>query len=150
MTNTFGDALAHVNAALNSTSTVLLVAGYIAIKNKRQQIHKNCMIGAFIASTVFLIGYLTRFYLTGAHPFPDVGLLRVVYLTILFSHMILAVATVPLVVRTLFLANKKRWADHKKIARYTFPVWLYVSFTGVVVYVMLYHVAPTLTVAALP
>ena len=146
MTNSFGDALAHVNAAMNSTSTILLIAGFIAIKNKRPAIHKNCMIGAFIASTVFLIGYLTRFYLTGTHPFPEVGLLKIVYLTILFSHMILALATVPLVLRTLFLANKKRWVDHKKIARYTFPIWLYVSTTGVVVYVMLYHVAPTLVV----
>jgi uncharacterized membrane protein YozB (DUF420 family) len=144
----FGDILAQVNAGLNSTSTILLLVGYIAVKNKRLQLHKNCMIGAFVASTVFLIGYLTRFYLTGAHRFPDVGLVRTLYLAILFSHMVLAVATVPLVLRTLFLANKKRWPEHRKIARFTFPVWFYVSITGVVVYVMLYHVAPSLVASA--
>lgn len=139
-----GDVLAQVNAGLNSTSTILLLAGFIAIKNKRPKLHEKCMIGAFVASTVFLVGYLIRFYLTGAHRFPDIGVLRTVYLVILISHMILAVATVPLVLRTLFLANKKRWVEHRKIAKITFPVWFYVSLTGVVVYVMLYHIAPAL------
>lgn len=140
----FGEALAHVNAGLNSTSTVLLFAGYVFIKRRMIQAHKVAMVGAFIASTVFLIGYLTRFYLTGAHRFPDIGVWRAIYLTILFSHMILAVVTVPLVLRSLFLAYKKRFIEHRKIARWTFPIWMYVSVTGVVVYAMLYHLAPSL------
>ncbi len=143
----FGDVLAKVNAGLNSTSTVLLLAGYIFIKRRMITAHTYCMVGAFVASAVFLIGYLTRFYLTGAHRFPDVGLWRTVYLLILFSHMILAVVTVPLVVRSLFLGYKKRFAEHRKISRWTFPIWLYVSVTGVVVYAMLYHLAPTLSKA---
>jgi uncharacterized membrane protein YozB (DUF420 family) len=140
----FGEVLAKVNAGLNSTSTVLLLAGYILIKRRMIRAHTYAMVGAFIASTVFLIGYLTRFYLTGAHKFPDVGLWRTIYLVILISHMILAVVTVPLVVRSLFLAYKKRFIEHRKIARWTFPIWMYVSVTGVVVYAMLYHLAPAL------
>ena len=140
----FGEVLAKVNAGLNSTSTVLLIAGYIFIKRRMITAHTYAMVGAFGASTVFLIGYLTRFYLTGAHRFPDVGVWRAIYLAILISHMILAVVTVPLVLRTLFLAYKKRFIEHRKIARVTFPIWLYVSVTGVVVYAMLYHLAPAL------
>lgn len=140
----FGDLLATVNAGLNGTSTLCLLVGYIAVKNKRVNIHKWSMISAFVASAVFLIGYLTRFYLTGAHRFPDVGLWRTIYLVILFSHMILAVATVPLVIRSLFLAYKKRFDEHRRIAKYTFPIWFYVSLTGVVVYLMLYQLAPAL------
>ncbi|NUQ77531.1 MAG: DUF420 domain-containing protein [Polyangiaceae bacterium] len=140
----FGEVLAKVNAGLNSTSTLLLLAGYIFIKRRMTTAHTYAMVGAFIASTVFLIGYLTRFYLTGAHRFPDVGTWRTVYLVILFSHMILAVVTVPLVLRSLFLAYKKRFIEHRKIARWTFPIWMYVSVTGVVVYAMLYHLAPAL------
>ena len=97
------------------------------------------MQGAFITSAIFLVCYLTRFYLTGAHRFPGTGWLKIVYLTILFSHMVLAVVTVPLVLRTLYLARRARFREHRRIARFTFPVWMYVSVTGVVVYVMLYH-----------
>jgi putative membrane protein len=140
----FGEALAKVNAGLNSTSTLLLFAGYIFIKRRMITAHTYAMVGAFIASTVFLIGYLTRFYLTGTHRFPDVGVWRTIYLVILISHMILAVVTVPLVLRSLFLAYKKRYQEHRRIARWTFPIWMYVSVTGVVVYAMLYHLAPTL------
>jgi putative membrane protein len=140
----FGEALAKVNAGLNSTSTLLLFAGYIFIKRRMITAHTYAMVGAFLASTVFLIGYLTRFYLTGTHRFPDVGVWRTIYLVILISHMILAVVTVPLVLRSLFLAYKKRYQEHRRIAKWTFPIWMYVSVTGVVVYAMLYHLAPTL------
>jgi uncharacterized membrane protein YozB (DUF420 family) len=143
----FGDALAPINALLNSTSTVLLIAGYVAVRRKKVMVHRNCMVGAFVASSVFLAGYLTRFALTGAHSFPPLGWVRVAYLTILFSHMALAVATVPLVFRTLFLAYKKRFDAHRKIAKITYPIWLYVSFTGVVVYLMLYQLAPSMVAA---
>ena len=143
-----GNALAPINALLNSTSTVFLIVGYVAIRQKKIPLHRTCMWGAFIASGVFLAGYLTRFALTGSHRFPDLGWIRAAYLTILFSHMILAVATVPLVFRTLFLAHKRRFEEHRKIAKITYPIWLYVSVTGVVVYLMLYQLAPALTAAA--
>jgi putative membrane protein len=99
------------------------------------------MQGAFVTSTIFLVCYLTRVYLTGTHRFPGAGWMKAVYLAILFSHMVLAVVTVPLVLRTLYLARASRFAEHRKIAKFTFPVWMYVSVTGVIVYVMLYHLA---------
>ncbi len=139
-----GNALAPVNALLNTSSTVLLIVGYLAIRRKNVPVHRASMVGAFGASCVFLVGYLTRFALTGSHRFPDLGWVRTAYLVILFSHMVLAVVTVPLVLRTLFLAYKKRFEAHRKIARITYPIWLYVSLTGVVVYLMLYHLAPSL------
>ncbi|MEZ4299042.1 MAG: DUF420 domain-containing protein [Polyangiaceae bacterium] len=139
-----GNALAPINALLNSTSTVLLLVGYVAVRRKKIQAHRASMLGAFIASSVFLAGYLTRFALTGSHRFPDLGWVRTAYLTILISHMLLAVVTVPLVFRTLFLAYKKRFEEHRKIAKFTYPIWLYVSFTGVIVYLMLYHLAPAM------
>jgi putative membrane protein len=135
-----GDALARVNAALNLTSFVLLIAGYVQIRNKRRKAHETCMKLAFLASAVFLVGYLTRFALTGAHHINADGWVKATYLAILFSHMVLAVATVPLVFRTLFLARAGRFAEHRRIARITFPIWVYVSSTGVLVYALLYHV----------
>lgn len=140
-----GNALAPVNALLNSTATVLLLVGYVAVRQKKVEIHRKSMFGAFVASCVFLVFYLARFALTGSHRFPDLGWIRTLYLTILISHMLLAIVTVPLVLRTLFLAYKKRFDEHRKIARFTYPVWLYVSFTGVIVYAMLYHLAPALS-----
>ena len=137
----FADVLPSINATLNGTSAVLLFVGWRAIKTKKLSLHRFAMQGAFVTSTIFLVCYLTRFYLTGAHHFPGDGWLKVLYLSILFSHMVLAVATVPLVLRTLYLARASRFVEHRKIARFTFPVWMYVSVTGVVVYVMLYHVA---------
>jgi putative membrane protein len=135
------DALPTVNATLNGTSAVLLFVGWRAIKRRQVALHRFAMQSAFVTSAIFLVSYLTRFYLTGAHRFPGGGWLKLVYLTILFTHMILAVATVPLVLRTLFLARAARFIEHRKIARITFPVWMYVSVTGVVVYMMLYHLA---------
>lgn len=143
-----GNALAPVNALLNTSSTVLLLVGFVAIRRKKIPVHRASMVGAFVASCVFLVGYLTRFALTGSHRFPDLGWIRALYLAILLSHMVLAVVTVPLVLRTLFLAHKKRFDEHRKIAKITYPIWLYVSFTGVIVYLMLYHLAPSLAPAA--
>ena len=139
-----GNALAPINALLNSTSTVLLLVGYVAVRRRKIPVHRASMVGAFVASSVFLVGYLTRFALTGSHRFPDLGWIRTLYLTILISHMLLAIVTVPLVFRTLFLAWRKRFDEHRRIARFTYPIWLYVSFTGVIVYLMLYHLAPAL------
>ena len=135
------EVLPPVNATLNATSAILLFVGYRAIRTKRVALHRFSMQAAFVTSTIFLVCYLTRFYLTGAHRFPGGGWLKAAYLTILFSHMVLAVATVPLVLRTLFLARAARFVEHRRIALVTFPVWMYVSVTGVIVYVMLYHVA---------
>ena len=134
-----GETLALVNAILNGTTALLIVAGRIAISRKNVITHRALMIGAFLTSSVFLTSYLTRVALTGTHADPHRGLVHVVYYVILFTHMILAMATVPLVLRTLWLAYKKRFDQHRKIARVTFPVWLYVSITGVIVYLMLYH-----------
>ena len=135
----FADVLPSINATLNGTSAMLLFVGWRAIRTKKIPLHRFAMQGAFITSAIFLVCYLTRFYLTGAHRFPGTGWLKIVYLTILFSHMVLAVVTVPLVLRTLYLARRALFREHRRIARFTFPVWMYVSVTGVVVYVMLYH-----------
>src|SRR4051794_14846492 len=105
---------------------MLLFVGWRSIKAKRVALHRWSMQGAFATSTIFLVCYLTRFYLTGTHRFPGSGWLKATYLIILFTHMVLAVATVPLVLRTLFLARASRFIEHRKIARITFPVWMYV------------------------
>ena len=135
-----GDTLALVNAILNGTSALFILSGRLAIAQKKPMVHRALMLSAFVTSTVFLLTYLTRVALTGTHTDPHRGVVHVVYLAVLITHMILAMTVVPLVLRTLWLAYKKRFDAHRKIARVTFPVWLYVSVTGVVVYVMLYHV----------
>jgi putative membrane protein len=134
-----GDNLALVNAVLNGTSACLIVAGRVAIANGKRTVHRGLMLGALATSATFLVSYLTRVALTGTHVDPHVGLVHAVYLAILVTHMILAMAVVPMVLRTLWLAWKGRFESHRKLARVTFPIWLYVSVTGVVVYVMLYH-----------
>ncbi len=135
-----GNFLAPVNASLNLLSTTCLVAGFAFIKARDIPRHRLCMIGAASASGLFLVFYVTRFALTGTHVFAGAGTARVVYLSILFSHMVLAVVVAPLIVRLLFLAGRERFAEHARLARWTFPIWLYVSVTGLVVYAMLYHV----------
>ena len=140
----FADHLATVNACLNATSTLALVAGFVLVKRRKLDAHRIAMWTAFGASAVFLVGYVTRYILSGTHRFPDVGAARTFYLALLFSHMILAIVALPMILRSLWLATKDRRAEHRKLARITYPIWLYVSFTGVVVYVMLYHLAPRL------
>jgi uncharacterized membrane protein YozB (DUF420 family) len=134
-----GPSLAALNAILNGTSAALLFVGWRAIRSKDVARHRLAMQAAFVTSTLFLVSYLTRVWLTGTHRFPGEGWLKWLYLGILFSHMTLAVATVPMVLRSLFLARASRFPAHRRIAKFTFPVWMYVSVTGVVVYVMLYH-----------
>ena len=102
------------------------------------------MVGAFATSTVFLISYLLRFALTGTHKYPGTGWDKILYLVILFSHMVLAVMVLPLIVRSLWLAYQQKFVEHKKLVKFTWPIWLYVSVTGVVVYLMLYHIGPGL------
>lgn len=135
-----GNLLAPINAGLNTASFLLLVLGYIQIRRKNVDLHRKCMVGAYGTSVVFLVCYLTRYALTGTHRFPLGGGLKALYLSILFSHMILAVVALPLVTRALYLALKGRFAEHRKLARVTYPIWVYVSFTGILVYVFLYQV----------
>jgi putative membrane protein len=138
---TFTEFLPTLNATLNATSAVFLFAGWRAIKAKKVSLHWKLMTAALTASSLFLVFYLIRFALTGAHRYPLDDWTRPVYLAILGSHTLLA-ATVPfLAARTLHLALKKRYESHRRIARWTFPIWGYVSVTGVIVYFMLYHLA---------
>lgn len=134
-----GNLIAPLNAVLNLTATCFLLVGYIQIRRKRVAKHRKAMLGAVTASALFLVFYVLRFSLTGTHTFAGTGAARVVYLAILFSHMVLAVVIVPLILRLLYLAGKERFMEHRRLARWTYPAWLYVSVTGIVVYVMLYH-----------
>jgi putative membrane protein len=138
------DGLAPLNALLNATAATLLLLGWRAIKRGDREVHRRFMIGAVSVSAVFLVSYLTRVVLTGTHRFPGEGWLRWTYLAILVSHTILAVAAAPMALRSLALGVTGRIEAHRRLARVTFPVWLYVSVTGVVVYVLLYQVAPRL------
>jgi putative membrane protein len=135
-----GDSLAALNAVLNGTAAVLLVSGRVAIARKATRTHRALMLSAFVVSALFLCSYLTRVALTGTHLDPHHGWLHAAYLAILGSHMILAMCVVPLVITALVFAFRKRFVRHRTIARWTFPIWLYVSVTGVVVYVVLYRV----------
>jgi putative membrane protein len=135
-----GDSLAFVNACLNGTCAVLLVSGRVAIARGKRDVHRRFMVTAFVVSTVFLASYLTRVALTGTHRDPHEGLRHAAYIAILGSHMVLAALVVPMVLTTLWLAYKARFVRHRRLAKITFPVWLYVSVTGVVVYVMLYAI----------
>ena len=136
------DALPSLNAALNGASAVLLVLGWRAIRRGDRALHRRLMISAVVVSAVFLASYLTRVALTGTHRFPGTGPLKAAYLVILLSHTVLAVAAAPMALRTLFLGTRERFDEHRRLARFTFPVWLYVSVTGVLVYVLRYQVAP--------
>jgi uncharacterized membrane protein YozB (DUF420 family) len=135
--------LPDVNAALNSLSAVFLFAGYRFIRLKNQQAHRRCMLAAFTCSILFLICYLTYHFQVGSVPFKGQGGVRVVYFTILLTHTILAAAIVPLALITLIRALRERFDAHRRIARWTLPIWLYVSITGVIVYWMLYWLVPS-------
>ena len=132
--------LPSLNAGLNATSAFLLILGFILIKQGAWTGHALCMCSALGTSTLFLISYLTYHYFHGATPFLHEGWIRPVYFTILITHTILAVVNVPLVILTLARALKGQFDRHVRIARITFPVWLYVSVTGVIVYWMLYRI----------
>ena len=128
-----------VNAGLNSLSTVFLLAGYRNIRCRNIPAHRACMLTAFVCSTLFLISYLTYHAQVGSVPFQRQGWIRPVYFTILITHVILAAVILPLALVTLYRAWKERFDQHRRIARWTLPLWLYVSITGVVIYLMLYH-----------
>lgn len=128
-----------LNAALNLISAVSSIAGYISIRRGNASTHKACMLTAFIASTLFFISYTVYHANVGATKFSGTGLVRLIYFAILISHTVLAALVVPMVIVTLFRAFKGDFSRHKAIARWTFPLWLYVSLTGVIIYLMLYH-----------
>src|SRR5688500_11509744 len=131
-----------VNACLNGASTVLLTLGYIFIKRGRQDAHRNCMVGALITSTLFLACYLYYHFYAGRTTFRDPQWFRPIYLVILLTHTVLAVVIVPMVLVTVLHALRKKWESHKKIARWTWPIWIYVSITGVLIYLLLYQIFP--------
>ena len=137
-----------VNAGLNGLSAVLLGWGYYFIRRKNQEAHRRCMIAAFLSSILFLISYITyhtylAYYLhQGPTIFRDPAWFRPVYLAILLTHTLLAVVIVPLAIVTLSRALRQRFDHHRKIARWTWPLWMYVSATGVVIYLLLYQIFP--------
>ncbi|MDB4061743.1 DUF420 domain-containing protein [Vicingaceae bacterium] len=126
-----------LNAFLNGTTSILLVAGFIAIKNGNKQIHKRIMLSALVLSVLFLLSYVTYHALTESTPFGGEGTIKVIYLVILSTHIVLAIAIVPLVLITFSRALTAKFDKHRKIARITLPLWLYVTVTGVVVYLMI-------------
>lgn len=134
--------LSHVNAGLNAVSTVLILTGYMMIRRKRIAAHRACMISATVVSTAFLVCYLIYHYTAGHVQFTHQGPVKHVYHGILLTHIVLAAATPFLVLITLYRALRNQLDRHRRIAVWTLPIWLYVSFTGVVIYVMLYHLYP--------
>ena len=132
--------LPHVNALLNATSAVFLIVGYAFIRKLRINAHRNCQISAVVSSSFFLISYITYHSLRGSKHFLGQGIARPIYFTVLTSHTILAVIIVPLVLVTLYRAARGNFVKHRAIARWTLPLWLYVSVTGVIVYLMLYQI----------
>jgi putative membrane protein len=128
-----------LNACLNAASALLLAAGFRFIRRGRRTAHRACMLAAVTTSTLFLISYVTYHAQIGSVPFHGTGWIRPIYFAILITHTILAMAILPLVAITLTRALRERFTQHARIARYTLPIWFYVSVTGVVVYWMLYH-----------
>ena len=131
--------LPSVNAALNATAAVLLIWGYALIRRKRIQQHRKVMQTAFVVSCLFLVCYLVYHYQVGSVRFPKTGAIRTLYLSILGTHTLLAAAVPVLAIVTLRRGLAARFDSHRRLARWTLPIWLYVSVTGVVVYLMLYH-----------
>lgn len=128
-----------LNATLNAISFVFLVTGYIFIRKGQWQRHRACMIGALVMSALFLTSYVIYHLQVGSVPFKKTGWIRTVYFAVLIPHVILAAAIVPLILVTVSRALSRRFDKHRRIARWTLPLWLYVSITGVVVYLMLYQ-----------
>ncbi len=137
-----------INAILNSCSALLLLAGYVAIKREQKERHKRCMVAALITSTLFLTCYviyhvgMQRVYGSAHTRFVDPAWFRPWYLALLASHLLLAIAIVPMVLMTVYHAIRGNFEKHRKIARWTWPCWMYVSVTGVVIYLLLYRIFP--------
>ena len=139
MTNVSVDTLPHLNAALNALSTMLLVTGWLLIKRRRIAQHRRVMIAAVATSAAFLTSYVIYHANAGSKPFPGTGVVRTVYFAVLIPHVILAAAVLPPILVTFARGLRRDDVRHRRIARWTLPVWLYVSVTGVIVYVMLYR-----------
>jgi putative membrane protein len=133
-------ALPALNALLNGTSAVLLAAGWLCIVRRRIRAHQACMLGAFGVSLVFLLSYVIYHYVAGSRPFTGQGWIRPVYFLLLVTHIVLAAVIVPLALTTIYRGLTWQLGRHVRIARWTLPLWLYVSVTGVVIYFLLYHV----------
>ena len=131
-----------VNATLNGLSAVFLICGFLAIKAGKREVHRGFMLGAVCASVLFLASYLYYHAHAGTTSFREPAWFRPYYLTLLGTHTFLAVVILPLIVVTLTRAFRERFENHKKIARWTFPLWLYVSLTGVLIYFLLYQIYP--------
>lgn len=131
--------LPSVNALLNGTAALLLCLGYVMIRQRRIEAHRLCMTTAVVVSSLFLVSYVAHHYQVGSVRFAGPGWLRSLYLTILIPHIVLSALLVPLALTTLVHAWRGRFVSHRRIARWTLPIWMYVSISGVVVYVMLYH-----------
>jgi uncharacterized membrane protein YozB (DUF420 family) len=131
--------LATANAVLNAIAALLLVAGWIAIIRGHWRAHRVAMIAAFATSTIFLVSYLVYHALAGSRPYTGPNALRPLYYAILLTHVVLAAAVPVLAIRMFFLAWRGRWDAHRRLGRWTMPIWLYVSVTGVLIYGMLYH-----------
>jgi len=128
-----------LNAALNALAALLLLAGFVAIRRRRKELHRRCMLAALTTSALFLVSYVTHKAIVAIHtPFPGLGVARTVYFMILITHTVLAAAVVPLALRVVVHARRERWVQHRRLARITFPIWVYVSVTGVVIWWMLY------------
>ena len=132
-------SLPAINATLNAISTVLLIAGYAFIRSRNVGMHRRCMLAACVTSTLFLTCYLTYHYQVGSVRFTRQGFVRPLYFTILMTHVTLAALVPPLAIVTLSRGLRERFEQHRSIARWTLPIWLYVSVTGVLVYVLLYQ-----------
>lgn len=131
-----------VNAVLNGCSSLLLIGGLVSIRRGDRKTHERCMSGALICSALFLASYLTYHWFAGRTVFRDPAWFRPIYLTILLTHTVLAVVIVPLILVTVVRAVRERFESHKAIARWTWPMWMYVSVTGVVIYLLLYQIYP--------
>jgi uncharacterized membrane protein YozB (DUF420 family) len=134
--------LATLNAVLNGLATCLLIAGWILIARGNWKAHRAVMVAAFAVSAVFLVSYLAYHYLVGHVSFAGTGTVRMIYLAILLTHIVLAVAVPVLAIAMFVLAWRGRWQQHRRLGRITLPIWLYVSITGVVIYWMVYHLYP--------
>jgi uncharacterized membrane protein YozB (DUF420 family) len=136
---TIGD-LPALNATLNGLSAIFLVTGYVLIRRGRRDLHKRSMLAALVTSSLFLVSYVVYHANTGSRPFPGTGLVRPVYFAILITHVLLAALILPLALTTTVRGLKSQFGRHRAIARWTLPIWLYVSVTGVVIYLMLYRI----------
>jgi uncharacterized membrane protein YozB (DUF420 family) len=128
-----------LNATLNGLAAIFLTAGYVQIRRGRRDVHKRCMLAALVTSALFLVSYVIYHLNVGSRPFPGQGLIRVIYFAILITHVVLAATTLPLALVTAARGLKGQYSRHVRIARWTLPIWLYVSVTGVVIYLMLYQ-----------